>query len=96
MEKRKQMKKQMKSMEKPQTFAYAPPPPPMPPPPTIAVSAPILKKSPKLDRDVTDSKTKKEPGDMFEAIRSGSFHLRPVDKELLVDNNNNVLTKSIG
>jgi len=42
MEKRKQLKKKMKSMEKPETFAYAPPPPPLPPPPTISVSAPIV------------------------------------------------------
>ena len=62
MEKRKQLKKQMKSMEKPQTFAYAPPPPPMPAPPIISVNAPILRKSPKPDTDVTDGLTKKGPG----------------------------------
>ena len=83
MEKRKQLKKQMKSMEKPQTFAYAPPPPPLPPPPKIAINVPI-KKSPKQKGDTNDGQAKKEPSDMFEAIRSGSFHLRPVDKELMV------------
>jgi hypothetical protein len=92
MEKRKQLKKQMKSMEKPQTFAYAPPPPPMPAPPIIAVSAPILKKSPKPDSDVTDGQAKREPGDMFEAIRSGSFHLRPVDKQLMVNTERNLIS----
>ena len=82
LEKRKLLKKQRKSMYKPQTFAYAPPPPPMPPPPKQDVPNLIIKKSPKPDSDVTDSK--KQPGDMFEMIRSGSFHLRPVDKVLMV------------
>jgi len=29
---------------------------------------------------------KKQPKDMFEAIRSGSFSLKPVDKELMMKN----------
>lgn len=95
MEKRKQLKRQMKSMEKPQTFAYAPPPPPMPAPPIISVNAPILRKSPKPDSDVTDGLTKKGP-DMFEAIRSGSFHLRPVDKQLMMQNRKTAQTVQDG
>eukprot|EP00092_Neocalanus_flemingeri_P007841 GFUD01008462.1.p1 GENE.GFUD01008462.1~~GFUD01008462.1.p1 ORF type:complete len:384 (+),score=140.47 GFUD01008462.1:95-1246(+) len=94
MEKRKRLKKQFKSQDKPQTFAYAPPPPPMPPPPKAAESVPILKISPKPDRDLTDSK--KQPADMFEMIRSGSFHLRPVDKEMMIKNRKTAQEKDDG